>query len=143
MQAGQDLSLLAKPLLEQFRCKGQVDKFDGNLLLELPVCTVCKVDSARSAPPEQAINFVWTKALALQPILPAAPVLALVRGRAQFFSLTAIQKQSNFFNHCLVPAASGREQIITQFLGNFESLGKDCLDLEKMFCRLDHLEKAP
>jgi hypothetical protein len=90
---------------------------------------VGKIDSAHSAASQQAVNLIGPNALELHTLFPAAPLLALVRRHAPFFRLTAIQQQTDFFEHCLV-AASRRKQILALFLRSFEYLGKDCLDLE-------------
>ena len=102
-------------------------------MLKLSVGAVRKIDGTHTAASQQAVNLIGSNALALHTVFPAARQLAPGRRHMPFFCLTAIQQQTKFFDHRLVAAASCRQQILALFLRSFESLKKDCLNLEKAF----------
>ncbi len=49
LELGQNLPFLAEPFPKQIGRQGQVDEFDGDLLLELPVGTMRQLDGAHPA----------------------------------------------------------------------------------------------
>ena len=134
---------MAEPFSKQIGCKGQVDEFDGDLLLELTVGAMCQVDGAHPATPKQAAKLVGPHPLATGLIVraslrphPAGCVLL-------FFRLAGIKQRAHLGCELSVLVALCLDQILPRFIGSCESLVKDRLNPQKSFRSLVHLSENP
>ena len=139
LQSGKNLPLLAKSLLKDASRKGQVNQFDGDLLLELAIGAMRQIDGAHAATPQQAIQQVGTDRTGFSLSFAAGSRFQAARGCQAFFRLAGIQKSPHLGDHLLIPITPAFNQLRARFTGSGEGLVEDRLNAQKVFRRFDHL----
>ena len=143
LQASQNLPFLTKSLPEEVGRKGQVNQFDRNFLLEMPVGAMRQVDSAHAAASQQAIKQISTGPLRFGCNLPAGFRLQPAKCRFVFFRFAGFEQRIHLGCERPVPFASGLDQFIPRLIWSRESFMEDRLNEQKVFRRLFHLGDYP
>ena len=144
LQPGKDLPFLAESFPKQIGGKGQVDQFDGDLLLELPIGAMRQIDGAHAAASQQAIKQEGTDSAWIR-MESSWPALRLQAAgcRELLFRFASLEQRTNLGGKFLVPLAASLNQFRARFKGGSESLVKDRLNPLKAFRRLFHIRPHP
>ena len=144
LQLGQNLPLLAESLPKQVGGKGQVDQFDGDLLLELPVGAMRQIDGAHAAAAQQAVKLVGPDSPSIGLTGPRPPSGPNRRDAVRsLFRLAGLEQRTHLGCEFMVLMALGLDQCLTRVIGSGESLVEDRLNPQKSFRRLVHRSDNP
>ena len=127
----QNLPFLTKPFPKQIGGQGQVNEFDGDLLLELPIGAMREIDSTHAAPPQEAVKLIGADALA-----EGRSLLGHIRsdsaGRGEtLFGLAGLEQRPHLGGELAIPPAPGLNQFHACFCASRESLVEDRLNLRE------------
>ena len=143
LQSGKNLPFLTKSLPEEIGGKGQVNQFDGDLLLELPIGAMRQINGAHAATTQQTIQQERTDLLHLGCGLSASFRLQPAGCRQTFFRFAGLEQRIYLGGKGPVPVASGLNQFRPRSFRSREGLVEDGLNLQKAFRGLVHGSDNP
>jgi hypothetical protein len=133
-----NLALAAELLPEEVGRKGQVNQFDGDLLLKLPVGAMRKINGAHAAAPDQTVQFVgpdppWTGQGRRVPLhfRPAGC-------RHEFFQLGGFQQRTDFLQQQRIAFAQRLQPCRSKQFRSRQGLVKNAFDAAEGFGRNVH-----
>ena len=143
LQLRQNLPFLAKSFPKQIGGQRQVDKFDGHLLLKLPVRPMREINRAHAAASQQAVKLIRPHPLVNRGIILVKARLGAARCRQALFFLASLEQRPHLGCQFLVPVALGLNEFLPCILGSRKSLVEDRLYPQKPSRRLVHLSDSP
>ena len=143
LQPGENLTFLTKPLPEEVGCKRQIDQFDSDLLLKLPIGAVCQIDGAHAAASQQAIQHERTDALESGYGVKASFRFQAARCRQSLFCFASFEQRPDLGREFHVAMTSGFNQFHSRFNGSHDSFVENRFGTQEPFSRFFHLNCDP
>jgi hypothetical protein len=138
IQAGEDLTLQPESFPEQIGGQGEINEFDGDLLLEIAVGAMSRIHGTHAATAYQPIDLVGPDALSFFSAVSIPGQCLQSHGGHHLFLGACAQKRRDFCDKLGISLATQFDQLRPVAFRQGERLVENCFDLLQLFRRKAH-----